>query len=282
MKRWIAGLFCMLLTCTAYAGPNDLRKTAEASMLVTGWIDVAPDGSVHDYTIDRPEKIPPSVIDLIQKSIPGWKFHFAEHVDAIQRAKMNLRIIARPIDDQHDSVAISGATFGDGGASATDHVTFKDRPPPKYPRAAVDARVNGTVFLLLRVGRQGQVEDAAVEQVNLGVYGREAQMAHFRSVLGDAALEAARKWTYNLPSTGSHVMDPYWYVRVPVAFNLRVMGTPHENNYGKWEPYIPGPRASIPWAKNDNRLSSSSDAIPEGGISQADPLLQLTTALGGA
>lgn len=281
MKSWIAGVFCALMACTARAESDAVRNIAEASMLVTGWIEVAPDGSVHDYTIDRPEKLPPSVLGLIQKSIPGWKFHFAEHADAIQRAKMNLRIIARPIDEQHDSVAISGATFGNEGATATDHVTFKDRQPPKYPRTAVDARVNGTVFLLLRVGRQGQVEDAAVEQVNLGVYGRETQMAHFRSVLGNAALEAARKWTYNLPSTGSHVMDPYWYVRVPVAFNLHVMGTPHDT-YGKWEPYIPGPRASIPWAKNDSRLSSSSDAIPEGGISQADASLQLTTALGGA
>jgi TonB family protein len=281
MRHWIAGLFCMLLAWTVWAGPNDIRKTAEASMLVTGWIDVAPDGSVHDYTIDRPEKIPPSVIDLIHASVPGWKFHFAEHVDAIQRAKMNLRILAKPIDDQHDTLAINGATFGDGAAAATDHVTAKNMQHPKYPRAAVEARVDGTVFLLLRVGRQGQVEDAAVEQVNLGVYGREAQMAHFRAVLGDAALEAARKWTYNAPTTGQHVADPYWYLRVPVAFNLHVRGM-REDTYGKWEPYIPGPREWIPWAKNDNRLSSSSDAIPEEGISQVDQSLQLTTALTGA
>ena len=281
MKRWIAAALCTLMACVAWAGTSDVRKTAEATMLVTGSIEVAPDGGVYQYTLDRPEKIPPSVVDLIKKSVPGWKFRFAERVDAIQRAKMSLRIVAKPVDDQHDSLRISSANFGDTDAHATDHVTYKDRQPPRYPPAAIDARVDGTVFLLLRVNKEGQVEKVAVEQVNLGVYGREAQMHHFRTVLGNAALDAAKSWTYNLPTTGSHVLDPYWDVRVPVNFNLRPANLPQEDTYGKWEPYIPGPREWIPWHQN-NPQQSSSDAIPAGSISQADPSLHLTTALDGA
>lgn len=272
----------MLLAWTALAGPNDVRRSVEASMLVTGWIEVAPDGSVRDYTVDRPEKIPPIVTDLIKKSVPGWKFHFDEPVDAVQRTKMSLRIKATPVDDKHDSIAISGATFGDGGEAPTDHVSYKDRQPPRYPLDAIASRVSGTVYLIMRVNRQGEVQDVAAEQVNLGVYGREAEMRRFRTMLANAATEAAKKWTYHLPTTGKHLSDPYWDVIVPVQFDLHVYGAPEQDTYGKWEPYIPGPRESVPWLKTDTRTASSPDAIPAGSISQASSSLHLTTALGGA
>lgn len=279
MKRWIAAVLCTLMASMAWAGANDVSKTAEATMLVTGWIEVAPDGGVYNYSLDRPESIPLPVVDLVKHSVPGWKFHFPEHVDAIQRAQMSLRIVARPIDDQHDALRITSANFGDADPNATDHVTYKDRHPPRYPQEAIQSRVDGTVFLFMRVNRLGQVQDVAVEQVNLGVYGRESDMRHFRNVLGNAALAAAKSWTYNLPTTGKHVLDAYWDVRVPVNFNLRVAGMPKEDTYGKWQPYIPGPHEFIPW-QNKSR-SSSSDAISDGSISSTDQPLQLKTALSG-
>lgn len=284
MKRWMASLVCTFLVCTAWAGggSSEVRNRAEASMLITGWIEVMPDGSVHDFTLDRPEKLPPAVIDTMRKNVPNWKFALANHADAIQRARMYVRMTAKPIDDSHDVIIIAGATFGDSQNASSDHVTYKDRQPPKYPREAVASRVDGTVFLLLRVGRQGQVEDAAVEQVNLGEYGTEMQMRHFRQVLGDAALDVAQRWTFNLPTTGKHVLDPYWIVKVPIAFNLNRAGAPPKDTYGKWEPYIPGPHASIPWAKSDSRFFTSSDAVPAGTLSQADQPLRLITSLGGA
>lgn len=250
-------------------------------MLVTGSIEVAPDGGVYNYSLDRPERLPPSVVDLLKKSVPAWRFHFDQPVKAIQRAKMSLRILAKPIDDQHESIFVSSTNFGEANANASDHVTFKDRQIPRYPLAAIESRVNGTVFLLMRVDRQGKVEQVAVEQVNLGVYGRESQMRSFRKVLGNAALEAAKNWTYNLPTTGTHVLDDHWDVRVPVAFDLHRFGAPPEDDYGQWETYIPGPREMIPWRENKARQSSS-DAIPAGSVSATDQSLQLQTALGGA
>ncbi|WP_158545107.1 energy transducer TonB [Dyella monticola] len=282
MKRWMGWVVFALLAWTACAGATDVRKTAEASMLVTGWIDVAPNGSVHDYTIDRVENVPSAVTDLIKKSVVGWKFHFDEPVDAMQRTKMYLRIKATPVDDQHESIAISGATFGDGGDAATDHVRYKDRQPPSYPHDAVESRVSGTVYLVVRVNRQGTVENVAAEQVNLNSYGRESQMRHFRDMLADASIEAAKKWTFKLPTTGKHTADPYWDVRVPVAYNLNVMGAPKQDTYGKWQVYIPGPRELVPWLKAEASMTSSPDTIPAGSISQANTSLHLTTALDGA
>ncbi|HUB88514.1 MAG TPA: energy transducer TonB [Dyella sp.] len=278
MNRRMAIVLCMLMAYVAAANAGDIRKTAEATMLVTGSIDVAPDGSVHGYSIDRPEKIPPVVVDLIKNSVPGWRFQFAERVDAVQHAKMSLRIIAKPVDDQHEVLHLVGASFGHAGADGA-RVTYKNMQPPRYPQEAIREHVGGTVFLLLRIDRQGQVQNLAVEQVNLGSYGREAQMRHFRSVLGDAALEAAKGWTFNPPTTGKNASAPYWDMRAPVNFDPHPIGTSRADTYGKWEAYIPGPRASIPWAASNQ---STSDAVPVGTLSQAEQPMQLKTALDGA
>ncbi|WP_333681753.1 energy transducer TonB [Dyella sp.] len=283
MKRWMAGVLCALLACTVWAsgGPGEVRKQAEASMLVTGWIEVMPDGSVHNYTIDHPEKIPVAISDLIQRNVPKWQFKLEDHEDVIRRARMNIRIIAKRVDDQHDSIAISGASFGEGDAKPTDSITYKDRTSPHYPSDAVNARVGGTVFLYARIGRDGRVQNIAVEQVNLGVYGSEAQMRHYRKVLGDAALNSIKNWTFNIPTTGKQMMDPYWDGVIPVTFEVNDVSAPKKDTYGRWEAYVPGPRESIPWMKSSH-LASSPDTIPEGGFSQVDQPVQLKTALDGA
>jgi hypothetical protein len=283
MKRWIAGLLCAVVSCVALAsGWSDVRKSAQASMLVTGWIEVMPDGSVHDYTIDRQEKIPPAVLELIHNNVPAWKFKVDGKEAVIERASMNLRIVAKQVDEQHDSIAIASAFFGDGHGLGSDHVSYKNKIIPTYPTQAVNARVDGTVYVLVRINRQGAVEDAAAEQVNLGEYGTENEMRHYRKVLADAALGAIRQWTFNLPTTGAHVSDSHWDIRIPVAFNLHEFGKPEPDMYGKWEGYIPGPRTPIPWLQTPAASTQGSDAIPAGSISQADEHLRLTTQLGGA
>lgn len=282
MERWMIGVLFVLLGGVAWAGssPNEVRKAAEATMLVTGWIEVMPDGTVHNYTLDHPEMLPPLVVELIQKNTPNWKFQRNDHMDAILRAKMNLRIVAKHVDDEHDSIAISSASFGNAGTVSTDEISAKQSRIPHYPFDAIKGRVDGTVFVYARVNRAGKIEDIAVEQVNLGEYGSESQMRHYRKMLADASLDAVKDWTFNPPTTGKSAMAPYWDVRIPITFDLNVAGSPVRYTYGKWRAYIPGPRESIPWAKS-SQFASSSDAIPDGSISQADQPLQLTTALGG-
>jgi hypothetical protein len=281
MRSFMMGFWVALFACGALAGPNEARKVTEASMLVTGSIEVNPDGSVHGYAIDHPEKIPDMVNTLIANRVPGWRFQLDEPSEVIQRTRMYLRITASHVDDRHDSIAISEASFGDNGGESTDDVSFKDRQLIKYPRDAKEAGVSGTVYLLVRVNRQGTVENIAAEQVNLQIYTREAQMRYFRDVLADAAIKVAKNWTYNLPTTGPHMADQHWDVRVPVTFRLYQTRTPTDL-YGKWEPYIPGPVQSISWDAGDAGNVASPDTIPEGGISQANASLHLATSPGGA
>jgi Gram-negative bacterial TonB protein C-terminal len=285
MRRMIAGLMLMGLTFAALAaGPSEVRKRAEASMLVTGWIEVMPDGSVHSYTIDHPEKLPPAVVTLIQNNVPAWKFKVDGNPSEIERARMNVRIVAKRLDDTHDTIAISGTNFDNPFVPGQNPLYKAHRLQPKYPREAIDARVDGTVYLFLRVGRDGTVMNAAVEQVNLDEYASDAEMQHYRSALADSALYAARHWTFSVPTSGPLVNRPFWDVRVPVVYNLVNEASPSpDNSYGKWQAYIPGPRVVIPWRQqNASPPPQGSDAIPAGTLSQADERLHLQTPLNGS
>jgi hypothetical protein len=283
MKRLLLGLICILLGHVVLAsGADAVRKQAQASMLVMGSIDVAPDGSVQSYAIDHADKLPPVVVELLDKNVPTWKFEpvCVDGKPVLATAKMSLRIVARRSDDHHFSAGIVGAQFGQDHEVATDSISYKTREQPHYPAMAVENRVSGTVYLLLRVGRQGQVEDAATEQVNLGVYASEVDMERFRSVLATAALKASEQWTFNVPTTGKHVTDDYWVARVPVNFSLSADRKP--DLYGQWQSYVPGPRQLVPWIEKGRLMAGDADATPAGGIYQLEQGLHLTTSLGGS
>jgi hypothetical protein len=283
MKRLLIGLCCGLFSCAVLAaGLAAVRKLVQASMLVTGSIIVAPDGSVRSYTIDRAEKLPAVVVGLIGKNVPNWKFEPSalDGRPVAAKATMGLRVVAKPVGDGNYSISIGGVQFGQGASD--ESISYKHREAPSYPIWAAQARVSGTVYLLLRVGRQGQVEDALAEQVNLGVTASDASMERWRHVLANAALNAARRWTFNTPTSGKHVGDDYWVARVPVNFSLRESGQPFRDAYGQWKAYVPGPRQPVPWFDKGRMMSTGVDALPAGGIYQVDQGLRLTTPLAGA
>ena len=282
MKRWLMGLFCVLMAGAALAeGPAAVRKRVEASMLVTGSVEIAPDGSVKGYSIDQSDKLPPPVVQLIQQNMPAWKFQFDSPQAAAVNVKMSLRLLARRVDDTHDSISISAAQFGQDENVPGQSTSYKTRVQPRYPELEVRSNVSGAVYLLLRIGRDGRVEDAAAEQVNLAVYASDRDMKLFRDSLAKAALTAARQWTFNTPTIGKHVADPYWVARVPVNFEITPKGTVKDVPYGQWQGYVPGPRQLVPWVEKEKLLTGAADAVPDGSLYQLNQGLQLTTPLDG-
>ena len=286
MKRLLLGSLCLMLSCVALAaGPSEVRKQAQAGMLVTGLIEVTPEGKVKSFALDQQSKLPAPVVELLGENIPTWEFKpvVDDGKPVAAKAKMNLRIVAKRVDDQHSSISIEGAQFGENTNQSGETITRKTMEQPKYPPLEIASRVSGTVYLLLRVGRNGQVEDAAAEQVNLGVYASERDMERFRNDLADAALKAARQWTFNTPTVGKHINDDYWVARAPVAFNIILRGaSPPHDEYGKWQSYIPGPRELVPWLDKSRLMSGSPDAAPSDGVYQVGQGLQLITPLAGA
>jgi len=286
MKRLWITLLCLAFCSVAFAdGAYAVRKRVEASMVVTGSIVVAPDGSVQSYELDKPGQLPPEVVNLIRKATPGWHFEpvIRDGTAVAARARMSLRVVAKREEGSEGFIArISGATFGNG--TSDEQVTYKDRHvAPRYPMSAIDARVSGTVFLLVRVDRDGHVGDVSAEQVNLAVVASDSELNRWRKVLANASIQAARQWLYNPPASGPHAKDDYWIVRVPVAFNLHRVGEPERDGYGQWQAYVPGPKEPIEWMSkypqaNDDK-GNSTDALADGGLHMVGSGLRLVTPL---
>jgi hypothetical protein len=276
MKTWIAA---MLAAALAVSGAGsalaqtraDVRKQIETSLVAEGTIDITADGLVLDHALKRPDELPKSVVEMIARTVRQWRFEPVVLNPGTTRARapMSIRLVAKKLDDGRFSVELRGAQFGTHAPA--ESVKSVKLTPPQYPEDAVYAGVGGTVYVVLRVGRDGRVEDLVAEQVNLRAIARERDMEDWRKTLARAALAAARKWTFDPPKQGDDVDAEYWVVRVPVDFVAPGQSAPAEH---EWHAYVPGPRAVIPWAAD----SSPADALAAGSVQPIGRGLRLMTS----
>lgn len=284
---WASVLLASLLLTSmpARAGVAQVRKQVEASMLVTGMVYIAPDGSVQQLDLDQGAKLPPAVRSLIDQSSSAWRFepHVVDGVAKLAKARMSLRVVAKQLESGDYSVQLRSAYFGKEALSAderiakegTDTIRSTSMKPPPYPEGAAIAGASGVAYLIVKIGKDGRVADAIVEQVNLQVLGNERVMDDLRKAFGKAALRAAKTWSFQVPTTGEAADDPYWCVRVPVAYKM--MGQ-KEPGYGEWSVYVPGPKAKADWA-GDDRGMGDADAMIAGGVYLVGDGVRLLTPL---
>lgn len=255
------------------------RDMMEARMLVTGTVDIEADGSVSAFALDHLDRIPDPVVDLVERAAAGWRFEpiLVDGVAVPARARMNLKVLANKVQGTRKDFAVrlDGAYFGSSSYEAGESPTSVEMKPPNYPANLLRIGVSGTVYLVLKVSRDGVVEDAIVEQVNLDVAGDAREMERWRKTLADSALGAARKWTFAGPRQGDEVDAPFWSVRVPIDYKFSDDPGPRA---GAWEVYIPGPRQSVAWL-SDAESSTQPDTLAAGGVYPVDPGRRLLTAL---
>ncbi len=271
LHHWGIGTVLLLLACTALAGgPREVRKQAEASMTLTGQIDIAPDGSVEAVTLDQQDRISEGVARFVHSSVMGWAFEpVVRDGRAVgARTPLLLRLVGKPLEDGGMRLSIGSASFSTYDPRSVTSVTRRKMTPPTYPSGMYERGVQGEVYLILKVGRDGNVVDAHVEQVNMTVVASEGQMQQFRRGLGNNALAAARKWQFNVPVEGPEADQPYWKVRVPVNYAITDHPESEGNAYGKWRAYIPGPRERASWI-SDDEWENGSDALAQGGVYMA-------------
>ncbi|WP_226467620.1 energy transducer TonB [Luteimonas panaciterrae] len=280
-NRWW-GLCLLFMAFMAVAGVSrkEVLQQMELSLLVTGSVDIEPDGHVSAYVVDQPEKLPGGVRELIAKNVPKWRFEpiLVDGKAVSARAKMSLHVVAKRVDDDRFDATIDAANFGTGEQVPGVDLTVKEMKPPKYPKWAVMNGFKGTVYLVLRVDRQGAVEDVVVEQVNLRTAGTPKQMELGRNHLSRAALDAAKAWTFVPPTKGENAKQESWSIRVPVDYSLE--GEDRTQKYGRWQAYIPGPRQGIPWDTGEDGNASSPDALADGDIYMIGAGPRLLTPLG--
>ncbi len=277
-KRWWVGMVLALCVGTVAAGgPGAVRKQVELSLLVKGTIDVKADGSVAGYALDGAENLPIGIVKMIAGFAPTWRFEplklSANATSA--RAQMNVRLVAKKLDDGTFAVAIRGTQFHQKRPG--EEVTSVKLDPPRYPASAARSGVGGSVYLAVKVGRDGRVAEAMSEQVNLRVVTSERDMVVWREMLAKAALKAAQGWTFNPPTKGDGVDEPYWSLRIPVDFIAPDQSQPEE---GQWQAYVPGPRQQIPWkADGDVGQDDDADAFAAGGVYPVGAGLRLLSVI---
>lgn len=275
-KRFLVAVLLASLGATALAsGAGAVRKQIESSMLVEGSIDINADGSVAGYALPGEKDLPRGVVVMIDRVVPQWRFEPVELREGATRARatMSLRFVAKKLDDGKVSVEIRAARFGDD--TPAESVLSKDKlAAPRYPEAAVRAGVGGTVYMALKIGRDGHVEEAIAQQVNLRIVASEALMRRWRDLLSQTALRAAKDWTFLPPAKGEDVDAPYWTVSVPVDFVAPGAKDPGRE---QWHTYVPGPRAQIPWRAD--KSDAGGDALAAGGVYPLDGGPRLLTAL---
>ncbi len=290
MRLWIGLVLCAFVASTSTstsAGVAQVRKQVEMSLLATGVIDIDQDGTVSAHVLDQPDKLPPAVVELLGKAIPQWRFEPVEADGKVVKARtrMTVRVAANKQDDGSYQVRVNSASFSgtqDNEAGETIAVDGK-MTPPRYPMQAAMAGIQGTVYLVLKIDRQGRVEEVVEEQTNLTWLGNEREMEQARSILARAAKSAASKWRYKPPTRGEQADDPHWSVRVPVEFALcdspRECGQSTSEPYGVWQAYIPGPKNSVPWISDEDN-GQSPDALVAGGAYPVGAGPRLLTRLG--
>jgi|APAra7269097189_1048546.scaffolds.fasta_scaffold09102_1 hypothetical protein len=282
-----------LVACLLFAGvglwssgsyAENFREEVVASTLVTGTVQITAEGKVHSYKIDQADKLPVAARDLLDKNIPTWTFQRAVALPVDITERMTIRLVARIVDDKHDAISIVSASFDDDFRAMDETVVPAKRTQPTYPGMSITANVNGAVYTLVFVGRDGRTQKVLAEQVNLRTAVPKRYQEQFRKDLANAATKALSSWTWTVPTSGRLADSPGWWVRVPVIFTLNNKGKPEvkDPGYGEWDAYIPGPRLQMTWDKSGPNLQSQgSDAIADGSIHLDDSSARLTTPLGG-
>lgn len=284
-KAGIAGLLLSVVATHASAAPasntQQAARQVQSSMLVTGTIEVNTDGTVATHSIDQVAKLPKGVAGFIDKNVASWTFKPVTHEGRAAKLhnRMNLLLVARKLDGDKYLIRMQAANFLPlrQETQKGHEVARRQITPPSYPSRVLSDGVTGTVYLLMKIGRDGRVQDVIAEQVNLRALGSQSQMTRWRNGLADASVRAARNWTYTPPTQGAWVDEPFWMARTPVDFDY-YGSTPV--GYGEWSAYIPGPRQSNPWAKQAE-AEASPEALAAGGLQQVgSEELKLLTPLG--
>ena len=257
MWRALAWIGLLAFAGAAWAqGAGAVRKQVEASLLVQGEITVDENGAITGYTLKDPGKLPPGVETFVRSNLGGWAFE-PPRVDGKPvrlRNDMSLLLVAKKLDGDNYLMRVQAASFYPQSKDEGYEIASSKLDPPRYPMTAAQGGAQGTVYLLVKVGRDGLVQDVMAEQVNLRVVASENMMRRMRAMFAEASISAARKWRFTPPVRGDDADEAFWTVRVPVDFTMQQ----HDKPYGRWIAYIPGPREKASWVEED-----LTDASPE-------------------
>jgi TonB family protein len=264
MKKIMLGALLAVATPVAQAGTT---QDLESSAIVHGTIVLAKDGTVQSATIDDEAKYGKPIADMVHKAALQWLFYpiLRDGKPVVAQSSMDVRVVLQKKPDGNYSARIKGATFGGKDMKSTDTLRTADGAKgvmPIYPKAAIRAHVQGTVYLALHVDRSGHVTEAVAEQVNLANTGSDRALKQYREIMAEATLKAARQWTFVVPTTGRLATQDSWTAHMPVSFKVNNLDKPAPASV--WETYVPGPYTPAPWVEKHD--VNATDVLADGDI----------------
>jgi len=274
---WLVGVL-LAAAAVAMAGDSGVvaGATAEAGIQVDGTILVGPDGKVQEYELKGASVLPDEVRRFLDFHIPRWQFEPPE-LDGrpvALRNRMGVHVVATPSADGGMRMVLRSTYFmpteGEGGY---DLVATRMHPPA-FPEVARDAGAEATVYVAVRIGRDGRVIEAVDEQVNLHFLA-ERDADKWRDIFARSAIRAAQGWRFQTPTRGPSAAQESWQARIPVSFTFD-----ERNRYGRWQAYVPGPRRPVPWLSGEQQGQSLEGMAggsvhpvgPQGGLRLGVPL----------
>ncbi len=260
MQRVFVFVLLILFAGMSFAAKSPM----EMSMLLEGEIQVSSQGQVARHEIKDADKVPSAVLNFVNASVESWEFE-PPVVDGQSVALLNtmrILVVAQEKDDGSYELRIQSAAFSPADGSDTGYeVATEDMAAPRYPRDAARVGAGARVFLVLKIGRNGQVEDVFAEQINIITSGmRISSDRDLHAAFERASVETARRWKFIPPSRGEQADADYWTLRVPITY---FMGSAPRAAYGRWEPYLRTPRKAADWA-GARLLASSPEAMLDG------------------
>jgi TonB family protein len=269
-NRVWAGILLLCVNGVALAIDRAPPYQGEASMTVTGTVEIDAAGAVTAYTVDHRRSLDRTVVALLDRAVPTWRFEPLPTDAKVHPAStpMSVFIVATQVSKDKYAMRIKSAHFSDPAAEPGEQIRAVAMAPPKYPKAAEKLGVEGTVYLALRIDRAGHVTDVMAEQANVSAMKSEEAARRARKILVDASIDAAKSWTFLPPTSGSLADAPFWTVRVPIAYQFADASGPV---YGQWLAYVSGPHQPIPWPHGEESEAESSS--PEGLVAgTVDPV----------
>ncbi|WP_163839255.1 hypothetical protein [Pseudoxanthomonas sacheonensis] len=226
---------------------GDLRNQVVGSMRLTGTLAIGADGKITGYAIDHSEKVPPEVLRHVARYVPRWRV--VKKDGGAGNKRFSVRVMATPRGDGYFALSLVGASIMEKQRPEEAVVADGRLRRPQYPRSLGHIGVSGTVYVVAKVGRDGEVEDLVTEQVNLNFVGSPAEVAKARADFAAHTAAAVRQWKFRFPKVGPLAGQPYLVVRVPMVYVTKWPG------YAEWEYYVPGPRRAVPWVQQEDGMA---------------------------
>jgi hypothetical protein len=275
-KAWGGAVLGLAMAAASMQAAAIKQAPIEASMQVTGTLSIDAAGAVSGYTLDEKEKLPAQVTALLARTLPALRFErtpSGEGSGPVQ-AQMTLQVLATQADAEHMTISLHHARFVEAEPPPTERVSVDQRVALHYPHHAEDTGMTATVYVAVRIDRTGHVADAQVRQVNLGAGDSEVRMRKWRQTFANPTIDAVRRFTFHIPTTGPHANDAYFSGILPVKYEF------NGEAYGQWTVYVPGPKEEIAWLDKED-AADDSEAVRDGEFAQSGTGLKLLTPIGG-